>query len=166
VTRRSRKPPAYKFNQEKAMGNMTRFDPFNELVRFTPLRGMEDFFRMPRMRSFLPDLPTEPEMKMDVSEDEKAYRVKAEVPGVKKEDIHVAVEGNQVSISAEIKREKEEKKGETVLRSERYYGMQSRSFTLMHDVDQEKAEAKYQDGILELMLPKRNGVATKQLAVK
>jgi len=148
------------------MGNMTRFDPFNELVRFTPLRGMEDFFRMPRMRSFLPDLPTEPEMKMDVSEDEKAYRVKAEVPGVKKEDIHVAVEGNQVSISAEIKREKEEKKGETVLRSERYYGMQSRSFTLMHDVDQEKAEAKYQDGILELMLPKRNGVATKQLAVK
>ena len=104
---------------------------------------------------------------MDVSEDDKAYHVKAEVPGVKKEDIHVAVEDNQVSITAEVKQEKEEKKGETVLRSERYYGMQSRSFTLMHDVDQGKAEAKYQDGILELTLPKKsNGGTVKQLAVK
>ena len=148
------------------MANITRFDPFNELVTFAPLRNMDDFFRMPRMRSLLRDMPSDPEIKMDVSEDDKAYRVKAEVPGVKKEDIHVAVEGNQVSISAEVKREKEEKQGESILRNERYYGMQSRSFTLMHDVDQEKAEAKYQDGILELTLPKRNGVATKQVAVK
>jgi HSP20 family protein len=93
--------------------------------------------------------------------------VKAEVPGVRKEDIHVAVEDDQVSITAEVKKETEEKKGETVLRSERYYGMQSRSFTLMHDVDQSKAEAKYQDGILELTLPKKsNGGAVKQVAVK
>ena len=119
------------------------------------------------MRSFVRNLPAEPEIKIDVSEDDKGYCVKAEVPGVKKEDIKVSVEGNQVSITAEVKKEQEEKRGETVLRSERYYGMQSRSFTLMHDVDQGKAEAKYQDGILELSLPKKtNGGAAKQVTVK
>lgn len=149
------------------MANITRFDPLSDLVSFTPLRNLEDYFRVPRMRSLVRDLPAEPEIKMDVSEDDNAYYVKAEVPGVKKEDIHAALEDNRVSITAEVKKEKEEKKGETVLRSERYYGMQSRSFTLMHDVDQGKAEAKYQDGILELTLPKKsNGGAVKELAVK
>jgi HSP20 family protein len=149
------------------MANITRFDPLSDLVSFTPFRNLDDFFRVPRMRSLARDLPAEPEIKMDVSEDDKAYHVKAEVPGVKKEDIHVAVEGNQVSITSEVRKEKEEKKGDTVLRSERYYGMQSRSFTLMHDVDQGKAEAKYQDGILELTLPKKsNGGSMKELAIK
>ena len=148
------------------MVNITRFDPLSDLVSFAPFGSLEDFFRVPRMRSLVRDLPAEPEIKMDVAEDDKAYHVKAEVPGVKKEDIHVAVEGNQVSINAEVKKEKEEKKGTTVLRSERYYGTQSRSFTLMHDVDQDKAEAKFQDGILELTLPKKtNGGAVKQIAV-
>ena len=105
-------------------------------------------------------------MKIDVSEDETAYHVKAEIPGVKKEDIRVAIDGNGVSITAEVKREKEEKKGETVLRSERYYGNQSRTFTLMHDIDQSKAEAKYQDGILALTLPKKGGATTKELTVQ
>ena len=149
------------------MSNITRFDPLSDLVSFAPFHNFEDYFRVPRMRSLVRNLPAEPEIKMDVSEDDKAYHVKAEVPGVKKEDIHVAVEDNQVSITAEIKKETEEKKGETVLRSERYYGMQSRSFTLMHGVDEGKAEAKYQDGILELTLPKKNnGGAVKELAVK
>ena len=149
------------------MSNITRFDPLSDIVSFAPFHNFEDYFRVPRMRSLVRDLPVGPEIKMDVSEDDKAYYVKAEVPGIKKEDIHVAVEDNQVSITAEIKKETEEKKGETVLRSERYYGMQSRSFTLMHNVDQGKAEAKYQDGILELTLPKKNnGGAVKELAVK
>jgi HSP20 family protein len=148
------------------MVNITRFDPLSDLVSFVPFGNFEDFFRVPRMRSLVRDLPAEPEIKMDVAEDDKAYHVKAEVPGVKKEDIHVSIEGNQVSITAEVKKEKEEKKGETVLRSERYYGMQSRSFTLMHDVDQGNAEAKYQDGVLDLTLPKKsNGGAVKQLTV-
>ena len=148
------------------MVNITRFDPLSDLVSFAPFGNFEDFFRVPRMRSLVRDLPAEPEIKMDVAEDDKAYHVKAEVPGVKKEDIHVSVEGNQVSITAEVKKEKEEKKGTTVLRSERYYGTRSRTFTLMHDVDQDKAEAKFQDGILELTLPKKtNGGAVKQIMV-
>ncbi len=149
------------------MANITRFDPFGDLGSFAPMRDFEGLFRVPQMRSFVRNLPADPEIKMDVSEDDKSYHVKAEVPGVKKEDIHIAIEENQVSISAEVKKENEEKKGKAVLRSERYYGMQSRSFTLMHDVDQSKAEAKYQDGILELTLPKRsNGAGVTQLTVK
>ena len=149
------------------MANITRFDSLGDLLSFAPFRNFEDLFRVPQVRSLVRNLPTEPEIRMDVSEDDKAYHVKAEVPGVKKDDIHVAVEDNQVTITADVKREKEEKKGETVLRTERYYGMQSRIFTLMHDVDQGKAEAKYQDGILELTLPKKsNGGTMKQLAVK
>ena len=146
------------------MANITRFDPFSNFMTFDPFRNMDDFFRMPR-RSLGREF-TEPEIKMDVSEDEKAYHVKAEVPGVKKDDIHVSIDGNVVSISAEVKKEKEEKKGETVLRSERYYGMQSRSFTLMHDVDEAKAEAKCEGGVLELTLPKRNGSVAKELKVQ
>ena len=148
------------------MANITRFDPFTNLMNFDPFWNADDFFRFPRMRTWMRDLPAEPEIKMDVSEDDKAYHVKAEVPGVKKEDIHVAVDGNVVSISAEVKKETEEKKGENVLRTERYYGMQSRSFTLMHEVDQSKAEAKCNNGILELTLPKKNGGAAKELTVQ
>ena len=148
------------------MANITRFDPLSELVSFAPFRSFDDFFRVPRMRSLLRDLPSEPEIKIDVSEDDKAYHVKAEVPGVKKDDIRVAIEGSQVSITTEVKKEKEEKKGERVLRSERYYGMQTRSFTVMHDIDQTKAEARYQDGILELTLPKKsNGGVVKELKI-
>ena len=148
------------------MANIVRSDPLNELARFDPFRDMEDFFGGRRLRSLFRDLPEAPEFKMDVSEDDKVYRVKAEIPGARKEDIHVAIDGNNVSITAEVKREKEEKKGETVLRSERYFGSQSRAFTLRHDVDESKAEAKYHDGILELTLPKKNGAATKQLTIQ
>jgi HSP20 family protein len=148
------------------MANIIRSDPLGEVARFDPLRDIEDFFSNRRLRSFFRDLPEAPEIKMDVSEDDKAYQVKAEIPGVKKEDIRVAIDGNSVSITAEVKREKVEKKGETVLRSERYYGSQSRSFTVRHDVDQAKAEAKYQDGILELTLPKKGGAAVKELTVR
>jgi len=144
------------------MTNITRFDPFTSLMNFEPFWSVG----MPNVRSLSRDMPMVPDIKMDVSEDDKAYHVKAEVPGVRKEDIHVAVDGSVVSISAEVKKEKEERKGESVLRSERYYGMQSRSFTLMHEVDEAKAEAKCNDGILELTLPKRSGSVTKELRVQ
>jgi HSP20 family protein len=122
---------------ETNMTNLTRFDP----------------------------LPTEAEMKMDLSEDDKALYLKAEIPGVSRKDIHVAIDGNEVSISAETKKEKEERKGETVLRSERYYGRWNRSFTLGHAVDETKAEAKYTDGVLMLTLPKKGGMAVTEVAV-
>ena len=100
---------------------------------------------------------------MDVKEDDKAYTVHAEIPGVKKEDISVSIDGNQVSISAEVKSQKEDKQGEKVLRSERYYGKVYRAFSLAQDVDQESAKAKYESGVLELALPKRAASATRRL---
>jgi HSP20 family protein len=148
------------------MANITRFDPFNELARFDPMRDMNDFFQGFRLRPVVRDLGIEPQIKLDVSEEDKAYTVKAEIPGVKKEDIQVSIDGNQVSISAEVKQEKEEKEGEKLVRSERYYGKQYRSFSLAHDIDQAKAEAEYHDGVLQLTLPKKNGGEAKKIAVK
>jgi HSP20 family protein len=106
------------------------------------------------------------QIKVDVKENDGAYTVHADIPGVKKEDIHVTVEGNMVSISAETKSEKEEKKGEKVIRSERYVGKVSRSFSLGSDIDEAKAQAKYTDGVLELTLPKKTSSASKKLAVE
>lgn len=108
---------------------------------------------------------TELKMKVDVKENDKAYTVHAEVPGVTKEDIQVDLNGDQVSIRAEVKREKEKKEGEKVLHSERYYGMVSRSFTLPTDVDAQGASANYKDGVLELTLPKKASAQGKRLAI-
>jgi HSP20 family protein len=104
-------------------------------------------------------------MKLDVKEDEKGYTVQAEVPGVKKEDIQVDIDGSQVSVRAELKKEKEEKKGEKIVYSERSYGMVSRSFTLPVEVDEKGAKAEYKDGVLNLMLPKKSNGAAKRIAV-
>lgn len=105
------------------------------------------------------------DLRVDLKETEKAYKVRAEIPGVKKEDIDIAIDGNMVTLRAEIKREKEEKDERTV-RSERYFGAMSRSFTLDTDVDEKTAEAKYSDGILELTLPKKEGTRSRHLKVQ
>ena len=148
------------------MANLSRIDPQYRLSILDPFRDLEDFFGSRRLRSLFRDMSEEPQIRMDVREDDGVYRVKAEIPGVRKEDIHVAIDGNVVSISGEVQREKEEKKGETVLYSERYYGEQSRSFTLRHDIDEAKAEAKYQDGVLELVLPKESGSDVRKVQIK
>ena len=107
-----------------------------------------------------------PRIKLDLHELETSYTVKAEIPGVRKEDIDVRVDGNVVTISAEVKKEKEEKKEGRVLRSERQEGYASRSFTLACPVDEAKAAAKYENGILELSLPKKAETSTKRLPVQ
>lgn len=137
------------------MANLTRFDPFNEIARFEPFRGFDDLLRDFSLKPALRELQAEPRIRMEVTESDNAYTVKAEIPGVKKEDIKVDIDKNQVTISAESRRESEQKEGANVVHTERYYGQQFRSFTLAHDVDEEKTVAKYQDGVLELNLPKR-----------
>ena len=147
------------------MANITRYDPFN-LSRFDPFGDIDDLFKGFFVRPMQLEGQPQMQIKMDVKEDDNAYTVHADIPGVKKEDIHVSIEGNQVSISAETKTEKEEKKGEKVLRSERYYGKVARSFTLAHDIDEARAQAKYTDGVLELTLPKKAATAAKKLAIE
>jgi HSP20 family protein len=106
-----------------------------------------------------------PQIKIDLTEHDADYAVKAEIPGVRKEDIDVRIDGNRVTISAEVKKEKEEKDGGRVLRSEREYGYASRTFTLGSAVDDGKADAKYSNGVLELVLPKKAAASTKRLTV-
>ena len=139
------------------MANITRWAPFEDIDEL--FKGV--FLRPVRLEA--PD--TQVRVKMDVREDDKAYLVHAEIPGVKKEDIQISIEGNQVTVSAEVKREKEDKQGDKVLRSERYYGKVYRSFTLGQEMDQNAAKAKYADGVLELTLPKKPGVAGKEIRV-
>ncbi len=148
------------------MANITRFDPFDDIARFSPLANIDDLFKGLRLRSWPGEVEVEPRIKVDVAEDDKAYTVKADIPGAKKEDIHVAIEGSRVSIETEVKREKEEKKGEKVVRSERYFGKQYRGFTLGQDIDSSKAEAKYQDGVLELTLPKTSNGSARELKIQ
>lgn len=140
------------------MANITRWDPFDDMDEL-----MKGFFLRP-MRLEAPE--QQARIRMDVKEDDKAYVVHAEIPGVKKEDIQISIDGNQVSISAEVKSERDEKRGDKLLRSERYYGKVYRAFALAQDVDQEGAKAKYESGVLELTLPKKTAAASRRLTVQ
>lgn len=156
-------------------GALTRWDPFeifdsleDEMARFwrTPRRiGPWRFGGLMRgsaqpVQALAPWAP-----QVDVFEKNGNLVVKAEIPGVKKEDIQVDVEGNVVSLRAEAKQEKEEKKGEKVIYSERSYGMASRSFSLPTDVDEKGAKAEYKDGVLTLTLPKKADGGGKRITV-
>ncbi len=148
------------------MADVVRFNPFRGLSRLEPLgREFEDLFK----GFFLTPVPFQQmaggQIPVDVTEDEKSYKVRAEIPGFKREEIDVSVNGDQVTISAETKKEKEEKKGEQVVLRELYYGKQYRSFTLPQTVDDTKTTAKYADGILELTLPKKGAAATKKITI-
>jgi HSP20 family protein len=141
------------------MANVTRYDPFGEL--FDDL--MKGFLVRP--------IATEggaaaPRMKLEVSEQAEAFKVLAEVPGVKKDEIQVTIDGDQVTISAEVRKEKDVKEGERVVHSERYYGKVARSFRLGYELDESKAQAKYTDGVLELVLPKKATAAARRLTIQ
>ncbi len=104
-------------------------------------------------------------VRADVSENEAAYRISAELPGVRKEDINVTIQADTVSIAAEVRQEKEVKDGEWVLRSERRPGKVARTFAFEQEIDEARAEASYHDGVLELVLPKKAVAARKRLTV-
>ncbi|HAF00988.1 MAG TPA: heat-shock protein Hsp20 [Methylophilaceae bacterium] len=143
------------------MANLTRFDPFNINVA-TPLDEVfEGFFR-----PVLAGNNTNIQIKIDVQEEKELYKVHADIPGAKKEDVHVDVDGNVVHISAETKRENEVKEGTKVIRSERYFGKVARSFSLDTDIDEANAKAEYKDGVLELTLPKKIASNSKRLEVR
>jgi HSP20 family protein len=145
------------------MASIQRFDPFNELV--------DDLFKGFLVRPLAYEGRGDggallPRAKVDVAEKNGAYVVTAELAGVKKEDIHVSIDGAQVTLEAEVKREKEATKDERVLHSERVYGKLSRTFTLPLEVDEAKAEARFRDGVLELTLPKKAAAQRKQISIQ
>ncbi|MBM4219913.1 MAG: Hsp20/alpha crystallin family protein [Gammaproteobacteria bacterium] len=140
------------------MANITRFGSFDNLF--------DDFAKGFWVKPLAMPATEELKLKVDVKEDDKSYTVHAEIPGVKKEDIQVDVNGDQVSIRAEVKREKEEKQGEKLLHSECYYGMVSRSFSLPTEVDDKGTVARYKDGVLDLTLPKKSGNGSRRISVQ
>src|SRR5512134_3467057 len=142
---------------ESTMSNLTRYNPFEDLFK--------DFGKGFWVKPYPFAAETSVEMKIDVKEDEKSFTVKADIPGVKKEDIQVDIEEDRISLRAEVKQEKEEKKDEKVVYSERSYGMVSRSFSLPAEVDAKGAKAEYKDGVLNLTLPKRGNGSAKRIAI-
>jgi HSP20 family protein len=146
------------------MAHITRHSPFGVTDPFEPSDPLDNLFR-----GFFRPVQMDkdvPQIRMDVKEDAKIYAVHADIPGVSKEDIHVSIDGNTVSISAEVKTNTEQKDGETVLRRERTFGRVSRSFALENEIDETAANARYQDGVLELVLPKKAAATARRLAVQ
>ena len=141
------------------MANLTRFSPFDDTL--------DDLFRGFFVRPVNFDGPVAAaQFRVDVSESDQAYRLHAEIPGVKKEDIQITIDGDTVAIGAEVKKEKDAKNGDRVLRSERCYGKLYRAFTLGQSVDEAGASAKYADGVLELTLPKKAAVQAKRITIQ
>lgn len=134
------------------------FDPFNDMQEL-----MHDFFAPAlRLRE-----ASAPRIRVDISETAQSYLLQADLPGVSKEDIKVSIDGNRVTISAELKDERVTRDdGGKVVRSEREYGQHYRSFVLPHEVDEAGAQARYQDGVLLLDLPKKAGTGGRQLAIQ
>ena len=140
------------------MANIARFNVLDN--------ALDDLMRGFFVRPLNLERNAQVQLRVDVTEDEKGYNVRAEIPGVKKEDINVEVDGNEVEISAEVKNEKEVKEGERVLRAERYFGKVYRAFSLEQDVDETATQAKYADGVLELRLPKKAPASVKRISIQ
>lgn len=137
------------------MNPIVRRDPFEDLFRGFFVRPVE-----------FDGSAEKPQLRIDVTETPEVYTVSADLPGVRKDDIQVDIDGNTVSITAECVRRRETQEGERVLRNERYAGKLSRSFQLAHDVDESSASAAFADGVLTLSLPKKLGSQGKRLAIE
>ena len=157
------------------MNNVIKSSQSN-VVRQTPLRRFIpnlfteffDDFQTPSLytRPLLSEA-FEPQIKIDISERPKEYIIRAEIPGAKKEDIHVSIEGGYVNISAQTASSTEERStDERIIRNECYYGSSSRGFQLPTEVMREKAKASYDNGVLQLILPKTNGSTSHEIEIK
>ena len=144
------------------MRSMTRFDPVTDM--FDDL--LKGFFVRPVTAANMEASEPVRRARIDVLEQNGEFKVLAELPGVKKEDINVQVNGDQVSISAEARVEREAKEGERVLHSERYYGKVARTFTLGAELDESRVTARFENGVLELNLPRKASVAAKQITIQ
>lgn len=109
--------------------------------------------------------PLPEDFAVDIREDAQAYTLEAEMPGLKKEDIQIDIDGAQVSIKAEVRQHDEKVENEKAVQSERYYGSVARSFVFQSEIDSANSLASYRDGILSLTLPKKSSSAAKRLAV-
>lgn len=106
-----------------------------------------------------------PQIRLDVSESEGRYVIKADIPGARKEDIDVRIDRNHVTISAQVGQEIEEKSGTRMLRSERKHGAACRKFALAENVSNAEAEATFENGVLMLTLSKGTSTSERRLTI-
>ena len=139
------------------MHNVTVYRPFAHT-------GFDEFFR-DFFRPVRVEKSAAP-IKVDVVETDTAFVVKAEIPGVSKDEIQVSIDGDVVTIGADVKRESETKEGERVIRSERYSGSVYRAFTLPVEIDEAASNAKYENGVLELTLAKKPTAVAHKLTIQ
>lgn len=147
------------------MTSLIRWNPLKTLSAIDRLSDVDELFRSTFPRSAWGAIATAPDMRIDVTERDGAYQVKADIPGVDKKDIEVSINDNQVTISAEVRRETREKEGEREIVAERSYGQAYRAFALPSAVVPEKADAHYDDGVLTLTLPKKENGSARKLKV-
>jgi HSP20 family protein len=128
----------------------------------------EDFFAPAAQAAALSRWPEEgiTSPRLNVTENDKSFMVQAEMPGVKKEDVKVAIDNQRVTIEAETRHEEEQREGENVVYAERTARKFMRSFLLPTDVDDSTADAKLEDGVLTLTLPKKQGSSAKRLTIQ
>jgi|UniRef100_A0A7V3RHR6 HSP20 family protein len=145
------------------MKNMLKiWEPFQDLVRFDDeferlYDSMVRRFFSPEWKTWLPPI--------DIAENNGSIEVRAEIPGVNKEDLKVTIEGDMLSITGERKKESETK-DKKYHRIERYYGKFSRTINLPYPVEADKVKATYKDGILTITLPKPESAKTKEIEVE
>lgn len=150
------------------MSNLTRFDPFQPLANYNP-------FELPTsMRELFDNFWAKPwinamdqgGIKLDIIEDDRAYTVRADLPGFQKEDLCVEVEGHMVTISAQSQRSSESRSDENYVCHERSCSQTFRTFSLEHAIDEGAVSARYDAGVLEITLPKKNGGESRRIMVK
>ena len=142
-----------------------------QLAEWHPLRAFRDLFRWDPFREMAPVFRGFPAFerlefspRFDITEEKDAYLFKADVPGVKKEDLEINITGNRVQISGKRDAEKETK-SETAYTYEREYGSFVRSFTLPDGADLEHAKSELKDGVLTLVIPKLPGAQAKKIPI-
>jgi HSP20 family protein len=145
------------------MSALTR-SPFRSPIRLETPNMLDDLFRNFALAPMWRESNLAPDMCVDITEDDKAFHVKADLPGVDKNDIDVSVEGNQVAIAAEVRQE-EKKQDEREIFVERTCGKAYRTFTLPGDIDGNRTEAHYDKGVLTLTLPKKSNGGSRRIAV-
>lgn len=146
--------------QQRPRGGQT-----GDLVRAGGFPSIEDFFRGFSLAPVLRDLEQMPRMRVDIEETDNAYVLRADVPGAQKEDIAVSIDNDTVSIRANVTEQRTDQQG-NMLRTERIVGEEYRTFTLPQDIDEANAQAKIENGVLVLTLPKKAGGGGKKLAIQ
>lgn len=146
------------------MNTLTRFSPIRHRIRFGTPALLDDWLHESGMGSFWGEPDLAPRISLDVNEHENAFHVTAEIPGVDKDDIDISIQGNQLSISAERKRESDTDGTKEIL-TERAWGKSFRSIALPADIDGDRTQAQYDKGLLKLTLPKKPNGNVRRIAV-